>query len=305
MIDFSVIVATYHASKEQLERTLSSVLEQEQVKFEIIVCDDASEDNHFDWIKKFFHERQFERYHLLGSTENLGTVRNMLRGLRVAEGTYAKLIGAGDMLYCTSTLYEVRAFMENENLDCCFGRMQGFRIRQQNRECIKHVSPRDLDAYRFFDQKRIVKNLLVSEDWVSGAGIFAKTSYYIKYISMLENKVIYCEDWATALALVDHIYMKFYDGYVVWYEVGEGVSTTPNAEWRTKLLHDREEFWHIFEQYAMMQKNSEFDKENRLRERKKRADKLGGKYFGVLLKAITNPALVAFELRARRQERKE
>ena len=74
---------------------------------------------------------------------------------------------------------------------------------------------------------------------------------------------------------------------------------------RTKLLHDRENFWHIFEQYAMMQKNSEFDKENRLRQRKKRADKLGGKYLGALLKAITNPALIAFELRARRQERNE
>ena len=104
MIDFSVIVATYHASREQLERTFSSVLEQEQVEFEIIVCDDASEDNHFDWIKKFFHERQFERYELLGSTENLGTVRNMLRGLRLAEGKYAKLIGAGAVSYTHLTL---------------------------------------------------------------------------------------------------------------------------------------------------------------------------------------------------------
>lgn len=305
MMDFSVIVATYHASKEQLERTLSSVLEQEQVTFEIIVCDDASGENHFDWIKKFFDERQFEKYRLFGGKENQGTVRNMLRGLRAAEGAYAKLIGAGDMLYRPSTLHEIRAFMEKEKLDCCFGRMQGFRMRESGRECVKHTSPRDLDAYRFFDRKRIAKNLLVSEDWVSGAGIFAKTSYYVKYISMLENRVIYCEDWATALALVDHVYMKFYDAYVVWYEVGEGVSTTPSEGWRKKLLHDNEEFWHVFEQYAMMQKNSEFDRENRLRKRKKRADKLGGRYFGILFKAITNPALVAFELRARRQGREK
>ena len=40
------------------------------------------------------------------------------------------------------------------------------------------------------------------------------------------------------------------DQYVVWYEVGDGVSTTPNPEWKNKLLADNKEFWKIFSSYA-------------------------------------------------------
>lgn len=303
-MDFSVIIATYNATKEQLKMTIDSVLNQNDVKYEIIVCDDASGDNHFEWIKEYLDGVAFSEYTLLGGDKNLGTVRNMLRGIRLAKGEYSKLIGAGDMLYKDTTLHDIKQFMEDENTSCCFGLMQGFQIKNGERIKVTHTSPRVISVYRNTEHKKIARNILVSEDWVSGAGIFAKTSYYLKYISMLEDKVIYCEDWATALALVDDVYLKLYDDYAIWYEVGEGVSTTPNASWRGKLLHDNEEFWKIFEKYAAESNNNSFAKENKLRRRKKKADRLGGKYFGTLLKAISNPELLAFEFKARCQEKK-
>ena len=42
------------------------------------------------------------------------------------------------------------------------------------------------------DEKKIAKDLLVCEDWVSGAGIFASTEYYKKYISLLEGRGFPC-----------------------------------------------------------------------------------------------------------------
>ena len=303
-MDFSVIIATYNATKKQLKMTIDSVLNQKDIEYEIIVCDDASADNHFEWIKEYLDGAAFSEYTLLGGDKNLGTVRNMLRGIRLAKGEYSKLIGAGDMLYKDTTLHDIKQFMEAENTSCCFGLMQGFQIKDSERIKVTHTSPRVISVYRNKERKKIVRNILVSEDWVSGAGIFAKTFYYLKYISMLEDKVIYCEDWATALALVDDVYLKLYDDYAIWYEVGEGVSTTPSPSWRKKLLHDNEEFWKIFEKYAAESNNNSFARENKLRRRKKKADKLGGKYFGTLLKAISNPGLLAFEFKARCQEKK-
>lgn len=302
-MDFSVIIATYNATKEQLKQTIDSVLCQKGVLYEIIVCDDASKENHFDWLEEYLAAASFEEYTLLGGDKNLGTVRNMLRGLRIAGGEYSKLIGAGDMLYKETTLCDIKSFMEEKDTDCCFGLMQGFQFRDGERIKVTHTSPRIIDVYRKMEYKKIVRNILVSEDWVSGAGIFAKTSYYLKYISMLEDKVIYCEDWAAALALVDDVYLILYDNYAIWYEVGYGVSTTPGESWRRKLLHDNEEFWKIFEKYDA-ENGGCFAAENKLRRRKKKADRLGGKYFGTLFKAVSNPGLLAFEFKARCQEKK-
>lgn len=302
-IEFSIIVATYNATTEQLKRTLTSILRQENAEFEIIICDDASKENHFTWIEQFFCGKGFDAYRLMASEENQGTVRNMLRGLKAAEGKYAKLIGAGDLLYCPTTLSDVQTFMEEEKIPCCFGLMQGFYMKEGRPVRVLRISPRDIMAYRYMDKEKIVRNLLVSEDWVSGAAIFATTEYYIKYISMLEGKVLYCEDWASALALVDDVYLRLYDRYVVWYEVGEGVSTTPNQEWRAKLEQDNENFWQIFDVYAAQLDNHTFDRQIHLRKRKKLAGRLGGKYMGTILKAVTNPSLLLFEAEARRQER--
>lgn len=301
MIEFSVIVATYNATTEQLKRTFSSVLRQENTELEIIVCDDASRENHFSWIEQFFERKGFRSYRLMDSEENQGTVRNVLRGLKAAEGKYAKLIGAGDLLYCATTLHDVREFMEAEQASCCFGLMQGFYMKEGRPERALRISPRDIMAYRRMDKEKIVRNLLVSEDWVSGAAIFATTEYYIKYISMLEGNVLYCEDWASALALVDDVYLCLYDRYVVWYEVGEGVSTTPNKAWREKLEKDNEKFWEIFDAYAGQEGKDLYGRQIRLRKRKKLAGKLGGKYMGTIFKAITNPSLLVFEAEARRQ----
>lgn len=302
-IEFSIIVATYNATIGQLKRTFSSILGQKNTELEIIVCDDASEENHFAWIKEFFDGKGFGAYRLMASEENQGTVRNMLRGLREAEGKYAKLIGAGDLLYCATTLSDVRTFMEEEKIACCFGLMQGFYMKEGRPARVLRISPRDIMAYRHMDKQKIARNLLVSEDWVSGAAIFATTEYYIKYISMLEGKVLYCEDWASALALADGVYLRLYDRYVVWYEVGEGVSTTPNQAWRKKLEQDNESFWQIFDAYAAQLDNHAFDRQIHLRKRKKLAGRLGGKYMGTILKAVTNPSLLLFEAEARRQER--
>lgn len=303
MIEFSVIVATYNATIEQLQRTLTSIVEQQGIQTEIIICDDASKDNHFMWIDHFLHEKGYTEYRLMDSENNQGTVRNMLRGLVAAQGRYAKLIGAGDELYMPQTLQDVRDFMEREHAPCCFGLMAGFRMKDGARVPVPCHAPRDIMAYRDADKRRITQNLLISEDWVCGASVFARREYYIKYISMLRDKVIYCEDWATALALVDGVYMKLYDRYAVRYEVGEGVSTTPNEAWNRKLRQDNVEFWNIFDHYVTIRGRSQLDKWIKLRRRKKHADAIGGKYFGTLLKAVSNPRLVMFELRARRQER--
>lgn len=297
-MDFSIILLSFNASIEQIEHTVMSILEQKDVKYEIIVCDDCSRDNHFDYLEELFKIHNFAHYALLGTDKNMGTVRNILRGLEIAKGKYAKLIGMGDLLYRDTTLREVYDFMEKEQIQSCFGLIEGYRIKDGEFYPAEHSSPVDIKVYKDANRAKITKNLLLVEDWVSGVCIFATTKYYYKYISLMRDRVIYCEDWASALALIDDEYLTLLDDFVVKYEVGDGVSTTPNPAWRAKLLEDNKQFWKLFVEYAKKENVVKYDKYIKAISRKKRCEELDNPVIQFFMKAVTNPYLVVFWLKA-------
>lgn len=301
MVDFSVIILSYHPDFAQLKGTIDSVLCQQDIACEILVCDDGSRENYFPRLEAYLKERQFSNYRLLGSEKNQGTVRNILKGLSEASGEYAKLIGAGDLLYERRTLADVKEFMEENQAECCFGLMRGYRKSQGRLEFVAHNSPRDIEAYRRQDTEKIAHNLMLCEDWVSGAGIFAKTGYYRKYISMLEGKVLYCEDWASALSAVDHVFLKLYDRYVVWYEMGSGISTGQSSGFREKLFADNQRFWPVFDAYCQKKRRKEYGKYISGRKRKKRLEHVKSEAVKLLYKAVVNPGMVFYEMEVRRQ----
>lgn len=304
MFDFSIIMLNFNSSKEQIEHTFMSVLEQKNIKLEIIVCDDASKDNNFSYMKQLFEKYNFTDYKLLGSEQNLGTVRNILRGLKEARGTYAKLIGMGDLLYNQDTLRQIADFMKDNNSECCFGLIKGYKYKSGKYYPARHKSPMEIQSYRKKNNKNIIKNILIAEDWVSGVSIFAKKDYYYKYISLLKDRVIYCEDWATALAFVDNIYLDFIDQYVVWYEVGDGVSTTPNPEWRKKLLEDNRQFWEVLKEYAKGKSKIKIEPYIKANKRKKKYDNISFMPVQFLMKALTNPYLIGYWMKVIYQDKK-
>lgn len=305
MIDFSVIVLTFNSKREQIEKTLFSIVEQKDVSVEIIVCDDASKDNHFAYIEEYLQALNFssDNLILLGSEKNQGTVRNILKGLRAAKAPYAKLIGAGDLLYHKHTLCDIKNFMEVNKSELCFGLLHGYCEKQGETFFRAQCSPRDIMSYRQKDVKNIQRNLMLCEDWVSGASIFAKTEYYLKYISMLENRVLYCEDWATGLSALDEIYPDFYDQYVVWYEVGDGISTSTNSKFKDLIKKDNEEFWKLFDEHAAKTNSKRINHLVKKRQRKKIADKWS-MLLQLAYKSMVNPEMIVYEFDVRGQQKK-
>lgn len=303
-MDFSILILSYNSDYRKMLFTIDSVLKQKDVSFEIIVCDDASRENNFAQLDAYLSDKNIP-YRLLGSRENLGTVCNILRGLTIASGTYAKLIGAGDMLYHTHTLYDVAQFMQREHASSCFGLLHGYQQKDGHYRTLSQISPRDILAYRQKDEKKICHNLMLCEDWVSGAAIFATTEYYKKYISLLKGHVLYCEDWATGLAAVNHEYLHFMDTYVVWYEVGDGISTSPNSSFRQKLLQDNENYWKLFDSYCEQNSPGEFNKYIRKRRRKKLLEHVPYEWVKLAYKSIVNPDMILFELQAGKQLRQQ
>jgi glycosyltransferase involved in cell wall biosynthesis len=96
---FTVLVCTYQTSIEDVTYTLNSIIPQSiKDEIEIVICDDGSEISLERYYEEFFKANEFDNYRLILSSQNRGTVRNIINGLNVAKGKYVKVIGAGDAI---------------------------------------------------------------------------------------------------------------------------------------------------------------------------------------------------------------
>jgi len=95
----SVLVLQYNASVIEVQKTIQSILRQQNIEFEIVVADDGSKENHFTQLEDYFKARGFSHYTLVNNPHNGGTVKNILSGVKMCNGKYVKCISPGDYLY--------------------------------------------------------------------------------------------------------------------------------------------------------------------------------------------------------------
>ena len=231
-LDYSVIVITYHPSFEKLKKTLYSIIIQEDINFEIIVADDGSEQNFFSEINEWFKQNKFEQYKLVENKKNQGTVKNIISALQVASGRIVKCISPGDFLYDKKTLFKYKKHMENEQLYVCFGKTAYFSINGKECQFYSKHNPTDLSVYRKRNQKKILRNYIAYADFPVGASFVVDRTVFQKYISIISDKVTYCEDTSYLMMINDGYEMGFLDEYIVWYEYGSGISTQVSSKWK-------------------------------------------------------------------------
>lgn len=95
----SVIVITYN-SAEYVVETLESIAKQSYPNIELIISDDASEDNTLqvckDWISE--HQGRFKACRIVAAEKNLGIPANCNKGVDAASGNFIKIIAGDDIL---------------------------------------------------------------------------------------------------------------------------------------------------------------------------------------------------------------
>ena len=128
MYQISVILLSYNADEKSILRTLKSIIEQKNCKFEVIYADDGSKINNSIMISEFCKKNDFNHLKIVAERENLGTVGNVRRALKYVKGQYVKLLGAGDLLYSDTILENVVKHMTKINSICAFVDIQGFSI---------------------------------------------------------------------------------------------------------------------------------------------------------------------------------
>lgn len=241
---FTILMITYNSQLFKIFLTLQSIVSQRFDDYEIVIADDGSKQNYFLEIEEFLKKQKFDRYKLIANEKNKGTVQNLISGLKHTEGKYVKFISAGDVLFDQNTIQDVYDFMEREHCCCCFGLIQGYRM--EGHGCIKKVKyfhPFDMNAYRKKDGKRIARNLVLYSDNVCGAAICYEKEYALNYMQRICPEVVYEEDIFQVLASVEEAPVQLYDRYMIWYEIGTGMTTKKHSEFEQLIREDVERFY--------------------------------------------------------------
>ena len=235
----SVLVLSYNSDINKLYLTLKSIIKQKIDDFEIVVSDDGSKDNHEQELAEYFKQNDFSNYKLVMNEQNRGTVQNILSGLMACEGEYVKPISSGDCLYAEDTLARLYDFMKADSLDYCHGLIRGYhRLEDGSIQYIPYSHPFDIEAYRKRDMDRITKNLVLYSDNTCGAGICYEKKFFIHYMNLISEVVKYEEDIFQVVAAVENRKVALFDDYIVWYEIGLGVSTNKKSKIYDLLAKD-------------------------------------------------------------------
>lgn len=242
MKDVSVCVLTYNPVKEKLKATLSSIISQKNIEFEIIISDDGSVDNLFEYIIQIFEQNRFTNYRLIANERNEGTVINCFKAVQNSVGKYIKTLSPGDELYSDTILYDWVEKLKESDYQWSFSDVICFKTENEgNKEILSlRTNPQIVECYqeKILKRNRCIWNYVVLNDIAIGAAILIEKNLLLSYLEIIKNKVVYAEDNIFRLMMFDGICPLYYRGVSIWYEYGSGISTSKNNVWQKRLHKD-------------------------------------------------------------------
>lgn len=238
--DISFVVLTYRPEFEKIKGTLSSLISQEGINFQIVVSDDGSDDNLFDRIKDYFRNNEFNDYKLIEHKENKGTVCNFYDALMECKADRVKLISPGDEIIGTDTIKKWINNIVVSGRCWSFSRVNNYYYNNGKRIAIdtNHI-PLDTIPYKKDKMHEARFNYIVFSDNVNGASVICDRDLYLKYIKKMINQVIYCEDLVYYLFMFDNICPYYFDYAAIAYECDSGISSSKNDIWNSRLIKDK------------------------------------------------------------------
>ena len=108
--DISVIMAVHNESKDILEESIRSILNQTFKDFELIICDDCSEQDIAAFLKNVL--LWDSRIRLITNTRNLFAAATRNRGILASVGAYIAIADADDFSY-PERLQKQKDFLDN------------------------------------------------------------------------------------------------------------------------------------------------------------------------------------------------
>ena len=214
--DFSIIIVCYNPDFDKLLKTIISCIKQEKTKYEIIISDDGSKEKYLEKLQNWAKDNNINlKYNFIH--DNVGTVKNIISGVKMASGKYIKTISPGDYFATPDALETFLHKFEDEECDLVFS--DGIFYFGDTIFCDQKMP--------FFEKttgKNMKKNISMLADSFLGASLTFRKEL-VSYLYELDGYVKLTEDLPlTYLALINGKKVGYIDKKLFWYEYGTGVS---------------------------------------------------------------------------------
>lgn len=237
--EISVVVASYNPKWNKMQRTLDSIIGQQNVDMEIVITDDGSSNSMHNEVVDYLTEHGVENFVYISHESNKGTTINIHDGVSVAMGKYVKLISPGDILateltlrkWCDHLLGSGRKWSVSD-YKCFVSTNTGIKFEEHN------AHPDMIDCYLNGNETECRRNYLIFEDLACGAATLIEREFAHVYLDKLVGIAKLAEDHMYRLMVLDGFIASFYPEICVLYEWGEGVSTQTDSPYTRQLMQD-------------------------------------------------------------------
>ncbi|ABV86737.1 glycosyltransferase family 2 protein [Shewanella pealeana] len=224
----SVVLLSYNSSSTILD-TLNSVVNQSYgaCNIELIISDDCSQDDSVIVISKWLESNKdsFFCCHTFFNKINLGVCANTNQAWASVSASWVKTIAADDILFKDSIkIFSTKACLVDSNVACIFSNVRRFR------EDVLFDSIDRTWLNSVFDKgASFVYRALLTKNFLDAPGSFIRYSA-LKSIGFVDVENRFVEDYPLWLRLSANGYsFQFIDNELVYYRVGNGVSTSTDA----------------------------------------------------------------------------
>jgi len=180
----SIAMATYNGEKF-LEKQIYSILHQTILDFEIVVCDDHSQDSTWQILERY--AKNDERFHIFRNEKNLGFKKNFEKAIGLTKGDYIALCDQDDIWYPRHL--EILLNNIGDNM-MCFGNCDTID-KDDNVYKIRFYEDSQQYRYVFTDSIKKSCRFLFINSPLQGASMLMKRSFLDKALPIPDNALFH------------------------------------------------------------------------------------------------------------------
>lgn len=225
-MDVSVFISCYNQG-QFVAKTIESVLvQQTQYNFEIIVCDDASQDNSKEIILEFANKFP-DKIKAIIYEKNIGLIQNFINFVKMAEGKFLAFCEADDWWIDSDKIEEQTEFLfNNPDYVLTFGSKYHF-----NHSTKETVIPTDFRPYFKNETEFLISHIEYFYVHTSNAMITKESLInFVDVLAKIKNR-LFAWDYPVFFYLPTQGKINFVDKcYSVYREIGTSLTNQYNND---------------------------------------------------------------------------
>lgn len=240
----SVVMCTYNGAKF-IKEQVDSILQQTEADFELVVCDDCSNDGTWEILQEYASGHDDIR--IFRNEQNLGFLKNYEKALGLASGEYIALSDQDD-IWMPNHLEVLKNLLGERTIACGNsllvdekGNPLGMTLKEQEDLTVVSENPLDLAL-----------SVMVYRNPLQGAAMLFRRSFLEKALPIPEG-IKYHDSWFAALACFMEG-VSYTDEVILCYRMhGENLSGLHTKKNRGNILNKRYEGEYIVDRPIMLE----------------------------------------------------